>query len=84
MQLFVYACILCICSDEPGGSSNASSLALMEFYMKKAAQEEKFRQPKQSKDEMPPPASLQVSTFDGDYYSVFLGLTFILFKQFAL
>ena len=27
--------------------------------MKKAAQEEKFKQPKQSKDEMPPPASLQ-------------------------
>lgn len=27
--------------------------------MKKAAQEEKTRQPKQSKDEMPPPASLQ-------------------------
>ncbi|KAI5421323.1 hypothetical protein KIW84_044949 [Lathyrus oleraceus] len=36
----------------------------MEFYMKKAAQEEKFKQPKHSKDEMPPPPSLQVSTFD--------------------
>ncbi|XP_027341338.1 SURP and G-patch domain-containing protein 1-like protein [Abrus precatorius] len=46
-------------SDEPSGSTNADSLALMEFYMKKAAREEKFRQPKHSKDEMPPPASLQ-------------------------
>lgn len=81
---FVYnillICVLCICSDEPGGSTNASSLALMEFYMKKAAQEEKFKQPKQSKDEMPPPPSLQVSTFDGDYYLVFIGLAFTLVK----
>jgi len=46
-------------AEEPSGSSNADSLALMEFYMKKAAREEKYRQPKQSKDEMPPPASLQ-------------------------
>ncbi|XP_057450740.1 SURP and G-patch domain-containing protein 1-like protein [Lotus japonicus] len=45
--------------EEPSVSSSADSLALMEFYMKKAAQEEKFKQPKQSKDEMPPPASLQ-------------------------
>ncbi|TKY49561.1 SURP and G-patch domain-containing protein [Spatholobus suberectus] len=45
-------------SEEPSGSSNADSLALMEFYMKKAAREEKGKQPKQSKDEMPPPASL--------------------------
>lgn len=46
-------------SEEPSGSSNADSLALMEFYMKKAAREEKYKQPKYSKDEMPPPASLQ-------------------------
>ncbi|KAH1237272.1 SURP and G-patch domain-containing protein 1-like protein [Glycine soja] len=45
-------------SEEPSGSSNADSLALMEFYMKKAAREEKYKQPKHSKDEMPPPASL--------------------------
>ncbi|XP_052727280.1 SURP and G-patch domain-containing protein 1-like protein isoform X2 [Vigna angularis] len=45
--------------SEPSGSSNADSLALMEFYMKKAAREEKYKQPKYSKDEMPPPASLQ-------------------------
>ncbi|MBA0553258.1 hypothetical protein Golob_012454 [Gossypium lobatum] len=45
------------------GSSSAPSgadpIAMMEFYMKKAAQEEKMRTPKQSKDEMPPPPSLQ-------------------------
>ncbi|XP_020226081.1 SURP and G-patch domain-containing protein 1-like protein isoform X1 [Cajanus cajan] len=46
-------------AEEPSGSSNADSLALMEFYMKKAAREEKYKQPKYSKDEMPPPASLQ-------------------------
>ncbi|KAF7824518.1 SURP and G-patch domain-containing protein 1-like protein isoform X1 [Senna tora] len=48
-------------TDDTGGSSNANSLALMEFYMKKAAQEEKRKQPRQSKDEMPPPASLQAT-----------------------
>jgi hypothetical protein len=81
MQHFIDACVLFICSDEPGGSSNANSLALMEFYMKKAAQEEKFKQPRHSKDEMPPPPSLQGSTFDGDCYLVFIGLAFILFEQ---
>ena len=54
-------------TDEPSGSSNADSLALMEFYMKKAAHEEKLRQPKQSKDEMPPPASLQASNKKGHH-----------------
>lgn len=39
--------------------TGADPLAMMEFYMKKAAREERMRQPKQSKDEMPPPASLQ-------------------------
>ncbi|CAN1827663.1 SURP and G-patch domain-containing protein 1-like protein [Linum perenne] len=34
-------------------------IAMMEFYVKKAAHEEKRKQPRQSKDEMPPPASLQ-------------------------
>lgn len=41
--------------------TGADPLAMMEFYMKKAAREERMRQPKQSKDEMPPPASLQGS-----------------------
>ncbi|RWW17611.1 hypothetical protein BHE74_00015821 [Ensete ventricosum] len=44
---------------ESSGPSSADPIAMMEFYMKKAAQEERIRQPKQSKDEMPPPASLQ-------------------------
>jgi len=42
MQHFIDACVLFICSNELGGSSNANSLALMEFYMKKATQEEKL------------------------------------------
>lgn len=46
-------------TGESSGSSPADPIAMMEFYMKKAAQEERIRQPKQSKDEMPPPASLQ-------------------------
>ncbi|CAN0877857.1 SURP and G-patch domain-containing protein 1-like protein [Linum grandiflorum] len=43
------------------GEYNAPTdpIAMMEFYMKKAAHEEKRKQPRQSKDEMPPPASLQ-------------------------
>ncbi|KAJ9549131.1 hypothetical protein OSB04_021674 [Centaurea solstitialis] len=55
---------------ECSGPSASDPIAMMEFYMKKAAQEEKKRQPKQAKDEMPPPASLQ-----GVYlfcYSLFL------------
>lgn len=36
-------------------------VAMMEFYMKKAAREDLRKPPKQSKDEMPPPASLQTS-----------------------
>ncbi|XP_010257361.1 PREDICTED: SURP and G-patch domain-containing protein 1-like protein isoform X2 [Nelumbo nucifera] len=44
---------------ESSAPSAADSIAMMEFYMKKAAQEERRKQPKQSKDEMPPPASLQ-------------------------
>ncbi|XP_068643781.1 SURP and G-patch domain-containing protein 1-like protein isoform X2 [Aristolochia californica] len=45
-------------ASESKAPSAADSLAMMEFYMKKAAHEERRRQPKQSKDEMPPPASL--------------------------
>ncbi|XP_061349042.1 SURP and G-patch domain-containing protein 1-like protein [Gastrolobium bilobum] len=61
-------------TDEPSGLSNADSLALMEFYMKKAAQEEKFRQPKHSKDEMPPPASLQASGKKGHHMGDYIPL----------
>ncbi|CAN0877854.1 SURP and G-patch domain-containing protein 1-like protein [Linum grandiflorum] len=47
--------------SEQTGEYNAPTdpIAMMEFYMKKAAHEEKRKQPRQSKDEMPPPASLQ-------------------------
>lgn len=48
---------------ESSAPSASDPIAMMEFYMKKAAQEEKRRQPKHSKDEMPPPASLQGSCF---------------------
>ncbi|XWS35488.1 hypothetical protein CRYUN_Cryun20dG0001700 [Craigia yunnanensis] len=56
-------------SSAPPG---ADPIAMMEFYMKKAAQEEKMRLPKQSKDEMPPPPSLQAASMKkghhmGDY-----------------
>ncbi|CAK9140362.1 unnamed protein product [Ilex paraguariensis] len=44
---------------EPASTGGSDPIAMMEFYMKKAAQEEKRKEPKQSKDEMPPPASLQ-------------------------
>ncbi|KAL3832917.1 hypothetical protein ACJIZ3_007653 [Penstemon smallii] len=44
---------------ESSAPSGSDPIAMMEFYMKKAAQEEKLKPPKASKDEMPPPASLQ-------------------------
>ncbi|PWA56148.1 G-patch domain-containing protein [Artemisia annua] len=44
---------------ESTAPSASDPIAMMEYYMKKAAQEEKRRQPRHSKDEMPPPASLQ-------------------------
>ncbi|KAM1812107.1 hypothetical protein ACFX12_028669 [Malus domestica] len=52
--------------------TGADPIAMMEYYVKKAAQEERKRQPKQSKDEMPPPASLQAPSLKkghhmGDY-----------------
>jgi splicing factor 4 len=48
-------------STSSHGDSSAPSdpVALMEFYTKKAAQEERMRPPRQSKDEMPPPPSLE-------------------------
>ncbi|XP_068643779.1 SURP and G-patch domain-containing protein 1-like protein isoform X1 [Aristolochia californica] len=52
---------------ESKAPSAADSLAMMEFYMKKAAHEERRRQPKQSKDEMPPPASLHASVKRGHH-----------------
>ncbi|KAJ4890116.1 SURP and G-patch domain-containing protein 1-like protein [Raphanus sativus] len=49
-------------SDSYSAPRAADPISMMEFYMKKAAQEEKMRRPRQSKDEMPPPASLQGSS----------------------
>ncbi|KAL6557497.1 hypothetical protein OROMI_017847 [Orobanche minor] len=51
-------------SSAPPGSD---PLAMMEYYMKKAAKEEKLRPPKASKDEMPPPASLQAPMKKGHH-----------------
>ncbi|KAJ8573546.1 hypothetical protein K7X08_010057 [Anisodus acutangulus] len=48
-------------SGHPSGPLGSDPIAMMEYYMKKAAQEEKLRAPRSSKDEMPPPASLQVA-----------------------
>ncbi|CAN4110406.1 unnamed protein product [Withania somnifera] len=47
-------------SCHPSSPSGSDPIAMMEYYMKKAAEEEKLRAPRSSKDEMPPPASLQV------------------------
>ncbi|XP_009757640.1 SURP and G-patch domain-containing protein 1-like protein [Nicotiana tabacum] len=46
-------------SGHPSGPSGSDPISMMEYYMKKAAEEEKLRPYKSSKDEMPPPASLQ-------------------------
>jgi len=46
-------------AGESSAPAGTDPIEMMEFYMKKAAQEERRRQPKLSKDEMPPPASLQ-------------------------
>ncbi|XP_064939854.1 SURP and G-patch domain-containing protein 1-like protein isoform X1 [Musa acuminata AAA Group] len=56
-------------SSEPPA---ADPIAMMEFYMKKAAQEERMKQPKQSKDEMPPPASLQAPIKKGHHMGDFI------------
>ncbi|KAJ0989766.1 hypothetical protein J5N97_008122 [Dioscorea zingiberensis] len=52
---------------ESSGPPATDPIAMMEFYMKKAAQEERKRQPRQSKDEMPPPASLQAPLKKGHH-----------------
>ena len=46
-------------AGESSAPAGTDPLAMMEFYMKKTAHEERRKQPKHSKDEMPPPASLQ-------------------------
>lgn len=59
---------------ESTAPTSADPIAMMEFYMKKAAQEEKKRQPKQSKDEMPPPASLQGADKRGHHMGDYIPL----------
>ncbi|XAR54340.1 hypothetical protein NMG60_11029419 [Bertholletia excelsa] len=59
-------------SGESSGPSGGDPIAMMEFYMKKAAQEERRRQPKHSKDEMPPPASLQGPMKKGHHMGDFI------------
>ncbi|KAL5549779.1 hypothetical protein UlMin_005010 [Ulmus minor] len=59
-------------SGDYSSPPSTDPIAMMEFYAKKAAQEERMRQPKYSKDEMPPPASLQAGSVKkghhmGDY-----------------
>ncbi|KAL3622473.1 hypothetical protein CASFOL_033884 [Castilleja foliolosa] len=46
-------------ASESSGPAGSDPIAMMEYYMKKAAQEEKRKPYKRSKDEMPPPASLE-------------------------
>lgn len=51
-------------AGESSGPSASDPIAMMEYYVKRAAQEERKRAPKLSKDEMPPPASLQGLSFN--------------------
>lgn len=57
-MFYFFTCVSKV-EGESSGPPGSDPIAMMEFYMKKAAHEERKRQPKQSKDEMPPPASLQ-------------------------
>ncbi|PKA51336.1 SURP and G-patch domain-containing protein 1-like protein [Apostasia shenzhenica] len=57
---------------ESSGPPSSDPIAVMEYYMKKAAQEERKRQPRQSKDEMPPPASLQAPGRKGHHMGDFI------------
>ncbi|XP_073129358.1 SURP and G-patch domain-containing protein 1-like protein isoform X3 [Henckelia pumila] len=60
--------------SESSTPTASDPIAMMEFYMKKAAQEEKLRPPKPSKDEMPPPAALQASTKKGHHMGDYIPL----------
>ncbi|XAR63422.1 hypothetical protein NMG60_11023354 [Bertholletia excelsa] len=53
-------------------SAGADPIAVMEFYMKKAAQEERNRPPRQSNNEMPAPASLQGPVKKGHHMGDFI------------
>ncbi|KAK1282939.1 SURP and G-patch domain-containing protein 1-like protein [Acorus calamus] len=60
--------------EGPSEPPSGDPIAMMEFYMKKAAQEERKRQPRQSKDEMPPPASLQGPVKKGHHMGDYIPL----------
>lgn len=59
---------------ESSGPSASDPIAKMEYYMKRAAQEERKRAPKLSKDEMPPPASLQATSKKGHHMGDYIPL----------
>ncbi|XP_073025423.1 SURP and G-patch domain-containing protein 1-like protein [Primulina eburnea] len=61
-------------NGEASTPTASDPIAMMEFYMKKAAQEEKLRPPKPSKDEMPPPAALQASSKKGHHMGDYIPL----------
>ncbi|KAI5682007.1 hypothetical protein M9H77_03235 [Catharanthus roseus] len=61
-------------TGESSTASSADPIAMMEYYMKKAAEEEKLRPPKPSKDEMPPPASLQAHGKKGHHMGDYIPL----------
>ncbi|KAK8914161.1 SURP and G-patch domain-containing protein 1-like protein [Platanthera zijinensis] len=57
---------------ESRGPPSSDPIAVMEYYMKRAAQEERNRQPRYSNDEMPPPASLQAPSRKGHHMGDFI------------
>nr|CAB3454737.1 unnamed protein product [Digitaria exilis] len=59
-------------NGDPNTSAPSDPVALMEFYAKKAAQEERKRPLRQSKDEMPPPPSLQGPPKKGHHMGDFI------------
>ncbi|KAL1539978.1 SURP and G-patch domain-containing protein 1-like protein [Salvia divinorum] len=61
-------------NGETIGPPGSDPVAMMEYYMKKAEQEEKLRPLKASKDEMPPPASLQGSSKKGHHMGDYIPL----------
>ncbi|KAG6382518.1 hypothetical protein SASPL_157812 [Salvia splendens] len=61
-------------NGESSGPPGSDPIAMMEYYMKKAEQEEKLRPLKVSKDEMPPPASLQGSSKKGHHMGDYIPL----------
>ncbi|KZV48732.1 SWAP (Suppressor-of-White-APricot)/surp domain-containing protein [Dorcoceras hygrometricum] len=74
LRFLMVFCYISSYSCESSTPTASDPIAMMEFYMKKAAQEEKLRPPKPSKDEMPPPAALQASTKKGHHMGDYIPL----------